>query len=498
MAKTQSKKTRTAKVRTNKVIVTKPRTTTARTRAKANTEIDYNAVAALVFKELKLETNNHSQNDNIRSRMASLLSGGYDFGDTLHNIYLDYGYPAKVDFFNQWNMYRRFGIAKNIVELPPDVSWMTPPTINGSDQFNKEFEALVKQVKFWVRMKGLDVRQRVGRYAGMFMRVKDNLTPDMPIERGGLNGLSSLVETMPLYESQLDVIESDTNAMSETFGQPIMYQFSSGIVGSRNPDATSVINIHASRIVIAAEGADNGWIYGISSLEAPFNSLMDLRKIIGAGGEGFYKNAAQSIVFDLKDGASATQNEELLAKFNENYDEFARDRMRKSMWTPGMGATVLESSLANPKEHFMNALNDVAAASKIPGTLLIGQQTGRLASSEDSKNFLSVTQSRRENFLTEVVRDNIDWLIRFGILPASEYEVVWDDLLARSEDEKLGNASTMSEINEKQFRSGGEPVFSSEEIREAGGFDPEPEEDLGSDHLDDEDNEDEFLRDSRV
>jgi len=463
-----------------------------RNNIKSNSDVNYKKFkeeVAQVLRDANLQTNSGSMNEGIRSRIASLMSGGYDFADTLHNIYIDYGYPAKLEFFNYWNMYRRFGVAKSIVELPPDVGWMTPPVINGSDQFNREFELLVKQVKFWVRLKGLDVRQRVGRYAGMFMRVRDNKRSDQPIE-GKINGLGSLVEVMPLYESQLDVVEANTDAKSDNFGQPIMYQYSGGVVGSRNPDARSVINIHASRIVIAAEGADNGWIYGISSLEAPYNSLMDLRKIIGAGGEGFYKNAAQSVVFDLKDAASATQNKDLLDKFNQNYDEFSKNRSRRAIWTPGMEAKTLDSSLANPKEHFMNALHDVSAASKIAGTILIGQQTGRLASTEDSRNFLSINQSRRENFMTEMVRNNIDWLILFGILPASDYEVEWDDLLARSDDEKLKNAGTMSEVNERQFRSGGDTVFSSEEIREAAGFEPELEGDVGSEHLDQE-NEDE-------
>ena len=424
----------------------------------------------------ELETNAGTLDNGLRSRIASMISGGYDWADTLHNIYLDFGYPENLDFQNYWNMYRRFGIAKNIVELPVDTGWIDEPSVKGNKAFMKEFEQLVEEKKFWMRMKGLDKRQRVGRYAGMFMRVRDNKKPSEPIE-GKLNGIGTLVEIMPLYESQLKVIETDQNQMSDTYGQPILYQYSGIAEGSRNNNATTTINIHASRVVIAAEDADNGWIYGISVLEAPYNSLLDLRKIIGAGGEGFYKNAAQSIVFDLKDMASAKVNPDLLDNFNEKYDEFAKNRARRAMWSPGMEPKVLTSSLANPKEFFMNALNDVAAASKIPATILIGQQTGRLASNEDSRNFLSTINSRRTNFMTEMTVDIIDWLIKYGILPASDYELEWDDLLARSDEEKLTNATSMSKINETQFKSGQAEVFSSDEIREAAGFeiDEEPE-----------------------
>jgi hypothetical protein len=428
--------------------------------------------------ELMTMGNDAGDTAGIRKRIGALISGGYDFSDTLHNVFLDFGYPMQLNFSNFWNMYRRFGIAKNVVELPVDTGWMTNPTVEGSDAFETAVDALVDRINLWIRLKGLDTRQRVGRYAGMFMRVRDGKNPKEPIE-GKLSGESALMDMVPLYESQLEVIESDSNPMSETFGQPIILQYRQSVEGDRNEETNNTISIHASRIVFAAEGADDGWIYGIPALESIFNSLMDLRKIIGGGGEGFYKNSSQNIVFDLKDGASAMQFKDKLDKFNDQYDDFSRNRSRRAMWTPGMEAKTLESSLISP-EHFFNiALNDVAAGAQIPATILIGQQTGRLASSEDSQQFLSVVQSRRENFMTEMVRDVFDWLIQFGILPSSEYQIVWDDLLARSDNEKLENADKMAGVNEKQFKSGGEVPFSGEEIREAAGFEAELEPDEG-------------------
>lgn len=438
--------------------------------------------------ELMANGNDAANSRDIRQRMAAVMSGGYDAADTLHNVYLDFGYPLQLTFSNFWNMYRRFGVAKNVVELPVDTGWITPPIIKSDDsQFMNELERMATRIDLWVRMKGLDTRQRVGRYAGMFMRVRDGLTPDKPLD-SQLNGEAALMEMMPLYESQLEVIESDQDPNSDTFGQPVMLQYSQSITGSRNEEARNTINIHASRIVFAAEGADNGWIYGIPVLEPIYNSLMDLRKIIGGGGEGFYKNASQNIVFDLKDGASAIAYKDKLDQFNEEYDNFSRNRFRRSLWTPGMEATTLSSTLVQPKQFFDSALADVAAGSTppTPATILIGQQTGRLASNEDSRHFLSGVQSRRENFQTSMVRDVFDWCIEFGVLPFAEYEVEWDDLLARSDDEKLGNAQTMAQVNKEQFSSGGDPVFSGEEIREAAGKDPEPEEEPGGEDIDDE------------
>lgn len=144
---------------------------------------------------------------------------------------------------------------------------------------------------------------------------------------------------------------------------------------------------------------------------------------------------------------------------------------------PGMKAKTLDSTLANPKEYFFNSLYDVAADQKTAATIIIGQQTGRLASSEDSKAHMMRMKSRQENFLTEMVGNIIDWLIKYGILPFSEYEITWPDLLAVSDQDRLLNAKEMAAINETQFRSGQGVVFEPEEIKAAAGFDDE-EDDL--------------------
>ncbi len=408
----------------------------------------------------------------IRSRIASAVSGGYDYADTLHNIYLDYGYPATLTFFNFWNMYRRLGVAKRVVEYFPEQTWKENPTIEGSDDFNRELEKIVETFGLWRRVKGLDTRQRVGRYAGMFMRVADNKTPDKPIE-GKLNGTASLVDMVPLYESQLKPLETEQSSTSKNFGKPTMYQFIGAAPGSRNEKDTASFNIHPSRVVIAAEGSDNGGIYGVPALESIYNSLMDLRKILGGGGEGFYKNAAQNVVFDLKDGASANANKALLEQFNENYDDFAHNRMRRAMWTPGMETNVLQSALTSSDPFAKNTLFDISAGSGIAVSTLVGNQTGRLAGDQDSKTTLANVQARREDFGTEVTAAIIDWLVEWGVLPKSEYTVVWPDAMAPSKEEKLVNAGKMAEINQKAFQSGEQPPFTPEEIREEAGYDPE-------------------------
>lgn len=417
----------------------------------------------------------NSMANTFRQRIAAAISGGYDSADTLHNVYLDYGYPLQLDFFNFWNMYRRFGVATRVVELYPEQTWLDDPLINSTNEaFLRELTLLVERFGLWRRLKGLDVRQRVGRYAGLFMRVRDNAQPDQPIE-GPLPGINALFDMIPLYESQLKVLTTESDPTSEQFGFPTSYQFASN-TGRRNENTAASFTIDPTRVVVVAEGSDNSNIYGIPALENIYNSLMDLRKVLGGGAEGFYKNAAQSVMLELLDMAGAKNHKDLLEDLNEQYDEFSRNRMRRAFMLPGLSANILNSNLVDP-EGFKNALlDDIAAGSGTPRTLLVGNQTGRLAGDQDTKGFLTQVQARRTSFGTDVVRAVVDWFISFGILPFAEYTVDWPDALAPSQEERLDNAKTMSTTNRDQFQSGQEAVFTSDEIREAAGFDPEPEE----------------------
>lgn len=431
--------------------------------------------SAVAFDEAIIVANATSCDNVQRGPIRNGVSGGNYTGDTFHDIGTEYGYPEELEFGMFWNMYRRFGIASNIIELSVDTCWSTSPRVEGVDE--ADFNKLQKKLRLWSRLKGLDQRQRVGRYGGLFMRVKDNLSPDKPIE-GTLSGIESIESVTPLYESQLKVLEVENETTSVNYGQPTMYQFSSAADGDNNEKTASTFNIHPSRVIIWAEGADDGSIFGHSVLEAPYNSLMDLRKIIGAGGEGFYKNAAQNVVFELTDGAAAKSNATKLEKFAGEISDFMRNRMQRALWTPGLKPTVLNASMAQPKEFFEVAMADVAAAAKLPATIIIGQQTGRLASDEDSRQFAGQNQTRRENFLTDATSSVIDWFMEWGVLATSTYEIEWDDLRARSREEKLTSGDAMASVNQKQFQAGQPPVFTPEEIRETSGYDPVPEDDL--------------------
>lgn len=392
------------------------------------------------------------------------ISGGYHFADCLHNIYENFGYPQQLQFFNFWNMYRRNGTAKAIVNIPPNITWLDAPEIEASEKFLKDLEFLVDERKLWSRLKGLDKRQRVGLYAGLFIEIKDAKELDKPVDT--VFGVEAIVSLKPIYQSQLTVATTDDD------GNPTMYNYNSSAIGNRDDRSSRSSSVHPDRIVISAEGADDGSIYGVPELEACFNSLMDLVKLGGASGEGYYQNTRQAPIITAGESAKLPTSDEGLKDFENKLIEYAND-WRQFMILEGMELQFPDITLADPKEHRQTAINDCSASSTIPNTMLSGSQTGVLAGNKDYTFFLMGQNSRRNEHGTDIVKDVLNRLISYGALPKEKFKVTWTDLLTLSEIELATLAKTQAEANERQFAAGQSAIFPVEHIQEGAGVEVE-------------------------
>ena len=93
----------------------------------------------------------------------------------------------------------------------------------------------------------------------------------------------------------------------------------------------------------------------------------------------------------------------------------------------GMSAKTLSSTLADPMNPWTIALNEVAASTGIPATILVGQQTGRLASDEDGKQMAKVVMARRQNVLNPMIKALFDRLVKVVITSYSiHYTKLYD------------------------------------------------------------------------
>lgn len=447
-----------------------------------------------------------------RRHLSALFNGTSN--TKRHRLYCEFGYPTHLTFDDFYRAYTRNAVAGAAIERMNDGCFEDYPTVfEGTDKreadaesaWDKAANALLKRC--WKAIKGADKRNLVGRYSALLIQVKDSTPWDEEINTATVASLKekALVKLIPVWEPQLDVSEWDDDPTSETFGEPKMYSFTELPVenDTKNTRPARIVKVHPSRVIILAEGADDGYLTsGASMLEKGFNKLLDIEKVSGGASEGFLKNASRQLNYSFSEktdfaklaralgvpeGQLADALDEQVKRLNDSTDS-------ASFMQAGT-AEVLSVAPADPEPTWRTALNEFCATVPIPVKILVGMQTGERASVEDAKDWAKTRMSRRKGFLTELLTELLRRFWTYGFLPPPQGEEIcvdWSDLLAPSKQEKIADMAALADVAVKTMTAFGRAAINENEIRAAGEMKPvpgmddyEPEEPPQPDPLDD-------------
>lgn len=407
------------------------------------------------------------------ARRLDALFPGY-FPDTKHQHAKDFGWPDDVQFEDALRMYRRNSIARAGVNKTVLKTWQDFPELWETEKAGKtKTEADIAQhflrLGLWRVLAEADRRAIVGGYAGVILRLGDSKGFNEPVDAvsGGIEGL---VEVIPVWRNQLTVAEWITDTGNDDYGQPKAFTFNEAAMDGT---AGRSFQIHPDRVLIWSA---DGTVASRSDLEPGYNDLLDMEKVKGAGGEGFWKNAKSAPVFEVDKEAKlgemassmGVDAEGIADAMNEQVEEWQKG-FDKLLMIQGMQAKTLNVTLPSPEHFHSIPLLSFAASLGIPAKVLIGSQTGERASTEDASEWDQTCNARREGIAKPRIKALADRLERFGILPAKDWFVGWSDLTEASPTEKLARAEKMASINQTL---GSEPAFTAAEVREEAGYDP--------------------------
>lgn len=421
---------------------------------------------------------NHAVNDLriARSRMG-LLSPGMGLDQKRFNSYCEFGFKDDLEFRDFYNLFRRGGIAHGAVNKIVQTCWSkAPQIIEGDDQDRAEdvtpwenrLKPIFKRGRFWRAFAEADRRRLVGRYSALLLRVRDSGRLSDPIRRKG----AELVDVIPVWSSSLKAAGYNENTNHEDYGKVTKWHYTESGVGN---SAGRQLEVHPDRIFVLGDYTQDA----IGFLEPAYNNFVSLEKVEGGSGESFLKNAARqlSINFD-KDADLAGMAAAYGVKPDELQEIFDKTTREMNMGndasiiTQGGSVTPLVASIPDPTPTYNVNLQSAAAALDIPTRVLVGNQSGERASTEDRAYFNARCQARREMELSFEIQDLIAHLIRIGVIEAiPEFTVIWDNFNDSTLADKLDAAQKMSAINQASLHSG-EAVFEANEIRETAGYDP--------------------------
>lgn len=425
---------------------------------------------------------NHALSDvRLARARAMALNPGMGLDAKRSSAWCEYGFKEDLTFDDLYKLYRRGGIANGAVNKLVTNCWRTnPEVIEGdiSDEAREEtkWEKASKQLfthRFWRAFAKADTRRLVGRWAGILLHIKDSKNWNEPVIKG-----KTLQKITPVWASALQVGSRDGN------GSITNWQYTETL----SDGSTARRDIHPDRILIIGDMSDDE----IGFLEPGYNACVSLEKVEGGSGESFLKNAArqQNINFDkdIDFNNLASMYGVTVDELQERYNEAAREINRGNdtlLITQGAQVTSMVSAVSDPSPTYSVNLQTFSSSVDIPSRIIVGNQSGERASTEDQIYFNARCQSRRGD-LSFDIEDLVDKLIYLQALkPVSKFSIVWDELNEQSPSDKLDSAVKMSNINQTSLASG-EAVFSGDEIRVAAGYQP-----MGNDVLGEDDEEDE-------
>lgn len=438
-------------------------------------------------------------------RQRMLYAHGPNGNTKRTKLWDEFGYPETVNFDNYYRAYERNAVAHAAVHKLLDSCWTDNPTIiDGAKKKEAEEttdweESTTKLLsKHWAKLKDADRRNLVGRYSAVLLQIKDGREWYQPVDKNVVKALGdkALVKLIPAWEAQIKPGNFDIDTQSDSYGQPVSYSFNEQPVGDDGTyGIVRSVTVHPDRVIILCEGSeDENMLAGVPLLRAGFNKLLDIEKTSGGSAEGFLKNASRQLGIEF----SKETNIDALIKQakDEGFDKLGdamNDKIRRmnsgtdsALVMQAGQASVLSVAAADPTPTWTAAANEFSASIQCPFTIQFGQQTGRLASDEDKNEWAKRCNGRRWGFLTDYITRVIERFWTLGIIEPptnGEVSIVWSDLLAPSEKEKIANMQAMADVAQKTQQAYGTPAVDANEVRAVGELEPikEPDAPTGAD-----------------
>jgi hypothetical protein len=201
---------------------------------------------------------------------------------------------------------------------------------------------------------------------------------------------------------------------------------------------SSTVNVHYTRVIHILEDHLESEVMGIPKLESVFNRLYDLEKLVGGDAEMFWRGARPGFQANVDKDFSMTPATKEDVK--DQMDEYEHG-LRRFLINQGIDLKALQQQIEDPKNHVDIQLTMISAVTGIPKRILSGSERGELASTQDTGEWKTYVQSRREDHAEpNIIFPFINRLIELKILPAPEsgdYQVDWLDLFSISEKERV-------------------------------------------------------------
>lgn len=417
--------------------------------------------------------------------------------DQRRDIDKECGYPLEITTEEYKYKFKRGDIASRVVSLYPEACWAEPPLIyETEDEEETEFERRWNRLQGRFRLHSLlqraDRLSGIGRFGIILLGINDDQTLDKPV--AGLDAMGQrqtqegtnykLLYLRTFDESFVRVMRLEEDVKNPRYGLPVEYEIqfaleqmengspiNPGMGAGTNGSVTTTKKVHWHRVIHLADNKASDEVYGMPRMQVVYDRLLDLKKIAGGSGEMFWKGGFPGLSLETPLTDPSGVAIELDVEATKEQVLAYQEGLQRHLALQGVEAKSLQPNVADPSSHLEVQIRLVSIGLACPWRVLMGAETGQLASGQDMVAWNKRMNNRREDYVTpQVIRPFIDRLIVLGVLPfpegdepveleegeppAPQYIVHWTDLNTPSDEEKATVAEKRTNAMSKYVAGG--------------------------------------------
>lgn len=359
-------------------------------------------------------------------RFNFALNHGFDLFNGNRDLFQVLGYKQKLEPVDYKGRYRRGGIAQTIVDFYPKEIWSGGfELIEDEDpkietEFERTSRELYTRLQVSAKLFRATVLAGLGRYSVILIGAPGSFETELPKNLKPEN-ISYLT---PYAEDNAQIVEWVTgtaNRFNERYGLPLYYSLKIGNVDNLSSGSGRIISspidtiprVHWSRIIHVVQKPIESDIFGLTDLEACWNLLDDLYKIVGAGAEQSWRNSKNITNANVDAGIKPSVGS--LEKLEDEIQELNLG-MRDFLLTQAVDVKKLGSVVDKFGNNGDFVVDLLAGTSRIAKRRMIGSERGELASSQDEENTDDETSYRRGYFAEPLIRQLTNRFVDHGVL----------------------------------------------------------------------------------
>lgn len=383
--------------------------------------------------------------------------------DPRRDIDEECGYPKSITEVQYRAMYDR-ELGRRVVNVFPEETWKCLPRIyedpdpENITPFEESLDALEGRLHLLHYMQRVDELSGIGQYGVLLWGLDDGLPLNQPVE--GWEGWEEvtgkprtttvpprrLLYIRPLDASLVRISQFEQDVTNPRYGQPTQYtlvlrdprNMEPGGVTLPSGEATNQTQVHWTRVTHIADNRKTSEVLGTPRMEAVWNRLYDLRKVLGGSGEMYWRGGFPGISLETQPGL---ENAELDTDATREMMFDYMNGLQRYLALTGMTAKSLAPQIADPSASFEVQVKAMCITLGVPYRVFVGIEEGVVSGDQATRAWNGRLANRQGRYVTPMLIDPVlQRLVDYGVLAAPAkpqgWVVEWPDLTSPSELEK--------------------------------------------------------------